>query len=529
MILRCQLEVAIHLIRLRYIENLGPGTFRLFVRVYNKSFGKTRVAIPYTIKHTHVDPKDDDSRIKAAQISDDGGGYLSKAFDSSKGEGEVDINEIAVFRLDIPAFPSYMNDVSLFVDYELLRLDGKKVMNKRFRLFRKQKIEYGQISVNSKVIRIGNIMKGVSDYVPCTFETGNMHTIVHSNVHCYALDFCFKALDPNFVDFQDGTKYEFWNKKLGRKVKKSVRPIYKWFNSSYDDKFYADKGSGTETSNSRKKCSVNKNVISSNAPDNDRIFSTSINEFINKIAEMIIENDEQENLIINLPDNQTLQNESLPDMNKEYGSFDGNIKTIYKSHKKMCESSFVLQGSVVRLVYFLYSKILVMNFYYIGRMVRFLKSEIKKNENANIENYPSGSKSADDSFGHIRDHIKEPSGKNGNNTQLYELETKLRLLEDHKVLEITNAINAYEILEEKDVTFDVSLENEELTRFIGKRLEHITKSLGITKINNSDIRVKINDKISVKIPDITIGNPIYDGSISKLCESIGKVYLHLST
>jgi hypothetical protein len=112
----------------------------------------------------------DHHSLMSAQILDDQGCFLSKAFLIRYCEEEVEINDIALFRCELDVEPEYLSteflmDIDLYFS-DLSNLGGPEKWASNVSRFESEAV-YKKVS--SQTFRISKLAQGICEFVPCTF------------------------------------------------------------------------------------------------------------------------------------------------------------------------------------------------------------------------------------------------------------------------------------------------------------------------------------------------------------------------
>jgi hypothetical protein len=194
MSLRAILEITIHVESFRNIDLFHQGLYFLKFSFMHKPETKF-VASPYHLHSCNIhkpkrSQKQEPHRIAPPSIDDATCSFSTRAFLIRYCEEEVEINDIAYFRIeiDVPDFKK----ASLFVETELMfsDLNGNVTVEEAINQI-ENKVEFKTVSKSE--IRILNSAGGLHEYVPVIFDE-NHFCVANLIIESTLLDFRFRTL-----------------------------------------------------------------------------------------------------------------------------------------------------------------------------------------------------------------------------------------------------------------------------------------------------------------------------------------------
>ncbi|GFE55078.1 serine esterase [Babesia ovis] len=126
-------------------------------------------------RETGTDKLPDDVLPLLHNVDDDT--YVSRPFFLKTRKHRVLVDDVACFRVELPALPSVLASAALFIEVELVRLPSNKhavIMDDT------TSEEKGRPEIiDAKVFRLSNLASDIHEYVPCNFDDDQFNAVAH--------------------------------------------------------------------------------------------------------------------------------------------------------------------------------------------------------------------------------------------------------------------------------------------------------------------------------------------------------------
>lgn len=196
------IEIALHTESFRNVDLFHQGLYHLRFSVYsgqalNKVSGHPYMIINSQVPKVKKSQKQDPHHIIAASKDEVSQTISSSAFLIRYCEEEVELNEIACFRIELDE-KSEMDKSELRVEAELVfsELEGEVTVEKAYEMAANGQLEFKNVAKSTLVVY--NACQGVHEFYPLIFSE-NYFSIVNFMVHVSLLDFRYRVLPQNAI------------------------------------------------------------------------------------------------------------------------------------------------------------------------------------------------------------------------------------------------------------------------------------------------------------------------------------------
>lgn len=191
------IEIALHTESFRNVDLFHQGLYHLRFSVYSgPSLSKTS-GHPYMIINSQVpkvkkSQKQDPHHIIPASKDENTQTISSSAFLIRYCEEEVELNEIACFRIELDErMEMDKGDLKIEVELVFSELEGEVTVEKAYEMATSSQLEFKSVAKSTLVAY--NAYQGVHEYFPLVFNE-NYFSIVNLMVHVALLDFRYRVM-----------------------------------------------------------------------------------------------------------------------------------------------------------------------------------------------------------------------------------------------------------------------------------------------------------------------------------------------
>ena len=181
-------ELAVQIESFRNIDLLHQGVYFLRISLHHLDKGRKRLACPYHLHSAEILRKrkqTDVHNLQPAALQPTFNAFVTKAFMIRYCEEEVELNDVAYFRTEVPV--EDLETWNLIFEAELMFSDlGGNLTSESVQEEMSKKPEFGVVS--SATFTLTAPTNGLHEYVPVLFDESHF-CVANATIHCALVDF----------------------------------------------------------------------------------------------------------------------------------------------------------------------------------------------------------------------------------------------------------------------------------------------------------------------------------------------------